>query len=548
MSRQYPSKLRLESMLSLDAPTAIQICFRNRFLNPSPFADLNFVSTHAPYLVSVYHEILSAPPPVVSVFKFLQLNGPATDRRHQKGAKRPPSTKVDVVADNGRRWIRINTIKNAGILAELREIDSYLTDSESDLDSDDPDYRPSLAQTEFDNSILQMGRGLIEAANANPIGGEPPRVTLRLTRLDLSPFRANGEPNDHRIAHTVQCLRDMGIDVELGERQERDIPLSLLKSPTPPQGPLQPTRQINLDLSVLLALVSDVTHSPLPSSVEEATTRFLPPQQYRDWKSAGGPEPIPQDVARHRRALTTHVLQEMGKGLLQQINDHIATLPGPLEFWTSDEARERCMRIVTRIGGEREVRRAEALFPSDPTSITNDEAEALFWQDSRYPRNFIPLLPVRLYPTPPYPPVDGSPGSHSPFFRSMTKVCRDLLVQENTPAPEPTLSTDGHSANENEPGESVGDADMQQQPAAPGTTKFNSKLSPPAVKSMLRGAELGWTTLTTTKSSVKALLREINTARLAGRLVLNVEEESASGPEIAAALWIVDARNLQCFV
>ncbi|KAJ6505927.1 hypothetical protein DFH09DRAFT_943585 [Mycena vulgaris] len=513
------------------------------------------ISTHAPYLLAVYNEILCAPPSLVSVFKFLQLNpSDGLDRRERKG-RRPPSTKVDVVADNGRRWIRINTIKNAGILAEFREIDSYLTDSESD--SDDPDHRPSLAQSEFDNSILQMGRVLIDAANANPVEGldglKPPSVTLRLTRLDTSPFRADGEPNDPRIAHTVACLRDMGIDVELGERLDNEIPIPNTKPPSNASPiPLQPTRQINLDLSVLVALVSDLTHSPVPSSVQEATARFLPPQRYREWKpqerkdqlvvepheTIGG---LSQDIVKHSRALTTHVLQEMGKGLLQEIHDkllHIIDDPDPsrrVEFWTSDEARERCMRIVSRIGGERELRRAEALFPTEPIPVA--EAEKLFWEDSRYPANFIPLLPIRLYSTPPLPPAEGAPEPHSQFFRSMTKVCRDLLAQES--ASQLPANGRNHPRLDGAPG----DADAQQTPA-----KINSRLSPHAVKSMMRGAELGWTTLTTTKSSVKALLREIKAARMAGRLVEDAEDDARTAHDGAAAIWIVDPRNLQCFV
>ncbi|KAJ7194649.1 hypothetical protein GGX14DRAFT_678107, partial [Mycena pura] len=240
------------------------------------------VSIHAPYLLAVYDELLCAPAPVVAVFKFVQLD-PA--ERRERGEKRAPTAKVDVVVANGRRWIRINTIKNAGLLAEFREMDSYLTDSESD--SDDPERRPSLAPTEFDNSILQMGRALVDAARANPVdsvdGLQVPRVTMRLTRLDPAPLRADGAPNDPRIARTVQCLRDMGVEVELGERRECEIPVPRPHAPSAAPVCLVPTRQINLDLSVLVALVSDLTHAPPPASAEEATARFLPPQRYRDW-------------------------------------------------------------------------------------------------------------------------------------------------------------------------------------------------------------------------------------------------------------------------
>ncbi|KAJ7053881.1 hypothetical protein C8F01DRAFT_504152 [Mycena amicta] len=557
------------------------------------------ISTHAPYLLAVYNEILCAPPPVISVFKFVMAVAPKeppddedqappvkvdaiqgkgkkpppkvdtvqgkeklsksarkaagkanlaqnkgvapadAEERRAKG-KRLPTTKVDVVAENGKRWIRINTIKTSGILSEFREIDSYLTDSDSD--SDDPNHQPSLAQKEFDNSVLQMGRGLLEAAKTHPVDGpngqQVPRITMRLTRLDLSPFREDGVPNDPRIAQTVQCLRDMGIDVELGERLESEVPIPRGNTSPSTLPPITSTRQINLDLSVLVALVSDLTHAPLPTSVEEATARFLPPQQYRDWRPQTGEHAakekqaasgeLSQDLLRHSRALTTHVLQEMRRGFLQEIHDRLPGArggEGEVEFWTSDEARERCLRIVSRIGGVHEIRRAEALFAG--SAMSTEDAEAQYWAGSRYPPAFIPLFPIRMYPAPGRGelPLEGAPPPHGLFFQALTKVCRDLLAQS-------------------EGAEGVED-DVQSHMHA----KISSRLSPHAVKSMLRGAELGWTTLTTTKASVKALLREVKIARLDGRLG---EFESSladgNGHETKAALWIVDPRNLQCFV
>ena len=113
-------------------------------------------------------------------------------------------------------------------MMEFREIDSYMTS-----DEDEDEQRPRLAQTEFDNSVLRMGRELLAAAKANPVSIPArlsnfvpdsnsstsntntimtPQVTIRLTRLDPSP------KDDPRIESTIQCLRDMGIDVQLGER------------------------------------------------------------------------------------------------------------------------------------------------------------------------------------------------------------------------------------------------------------------------------------------------------------------------------------------
>ncbi|CAK5280458.1 unnamed protein product [Mycena citricolor] len=497
------------------------------FLSDPKSAQEQPVSTHAPYLVAVFTELLCAPAPVIALFKYMHLVDSSHKRANLKEKKhhRMPSAKVDVVAENGRQWIRINTIKNAALLAEFREMDSYLTDSDdSEQDTSDPDYKPSLAPSEFTNSILKMGQGLLAAAKANPTP-EPVRITMRLTRLDPV-----GEPHDPRIARTIQCLMDMGIAVELGERP-MPLPRDLAACRAPPAPrQIRPTRRISLDLSVLVALASDLTHAALPADAQEAAARFKPPTVYRDWKPdvvGGGGGDHASDIQRHVRIITLQALQEMDKPLIEQIHKQLALLPEPVEFWTSDDARERCLRIVTRIGGSSEIRRAEALFSG---------AESTFWDGSRYAAGFVQLFPIRLYPNPPQLPLEGALLPHPKFFTYMAKVCQDLLedpvVPKNSKGPRLNAGV-------------LGDSELQ--PA-----KINSKLSPNAVKSMLRGAELGWTTLTTTKSSVRALLREVRASRLNGRLPddrgsSSISSSSSDADVASAVLWVVDPRNLQCF-
>ncbi|KAJ7211392.1 hypothetical protein GGX14DRAFT_624640 [Mycena pura] len=86
-------------------------------------------------------------------------------------------------------------------------MDSYLTD---------------LGRPGVQAESCADGRALVDAAHANLVDGghglQVPSVTMRLTRLDPAPLRADGAPNDPH-ARTVQCLRDMGVDVELGERR-----------------------------------------------------------------------------------------------------------------------------------------------------------------------------------------------------------------------------------------------------------------------------------------------------------------------------------------
>lgn len=472
--------------------------------------------------MSIFKSFSATPPP----------SAPVARETRKAGGQKPSGTKVDVVADHGRSWIRVNTIKNSRILAEFREIDSYLTDSSDEEEVSDEEeitngiHRPSrtLAQTEFDNSVLRMGRALVGAAKANTyevasvdgIKRITPRVTLRLTRLDPSEMSEDGEPSDPRIARTIQCLRDMGIDVALGERQDNEIPIVAEQLPLVPVL-LKPTRRINLDLSVLIALVSDLTHASLPQSIDEANTRFIPPPRVREWKKKKDVMAIEDgldelsmsdDLAKHSRALTNQVLQEMVKGMIQELSDR---LPGDnVEFWTTNEAKERCQRIVSKIGGPNEKRRAQALF-LDPAAT---DAENLVWQSSRYAKAFIPILPIHIYsedgatlmPTAPVPS----------FFHSLQNTCLDILSLENTKAPTRTSSR------------AV-------------ITKANPRLTAHTVQSMLWGARLGWTTLTANRTSVRAILKEMEVRRKAAES-RTVQEESTERAD--AALWIVDPRSL----
>lgn len=476
-------------------------------------------------------------------------------------------------------------------MAEFREIDSYLTESDDSSYEDSTDARPSLAQTEFDNSVLKMGKSLLTAAQANPIEGttEIPKITLRLTRLDPSPTRENGAENDPRIAQTIHLLQEMGIDVKLGEWQETELltaaEVSSSSSSPAPTLPLEPTININLDLSVLIALISDLTHAPLPKTVEDAKKRFVPPPQYREFKQRkngkngkngkkkadpkGTPSPasesvlegevgdiITNDLAKHARALMNQLLQEMGKGLLQEMRDQISpkflhddddacqtSSPVKVRFWTTPEARDRCLRIIAKIGGESEKRRTHAMFSSVstlfPEILTPAEAEELYWKDSRYPFKFIPLFPIIPFPPSsildiasfPNVPIDITPST---FSRMLAKTCKDILAQETMPhpraLPEELTTTDSQTPYEA--------AEIQRAIV----TKANPRLTAHTVQSLLWGAELGWTTLTANRTSIKAILREVKLARVSGRL--DGVPVDGGGGDGAAAIWIVDPRSL----
>jgi hypothetical protein len=460
-------------------------------------------------------------------------------------------------------------------LAEFRELDSYLTDSEDGYGSE-YDRKPSLAQTEFDNDILRMGRSLMDAAREQSISGtNPPQVTMRLTRLDPTLNDAHGNTCDPRISKTIQALSEMGIDVQLGERESTMTAGGKADSHSHPQVSreepylLKPTMRINLDLSVLLGLVSDLTHATLPASVEEAKTWFIPPQNYLNRnKNAGGMQakrsnsseahnatgpvdgdPIPTSnddwcrdySSQQPHQLTKQILQEMDRGLLDTIKGRLVfdEPPALLEFWTTSEARDRCLQIVSTSGGPSEKRRTLALFPRGRPRSTGELTKA-FWEGSRYPREFIRLVPLKIFSGSDPSHLNGpeleklrNPNDIPQFFHMLAQTCKAILSHETIPHPRSLP---------------LGDVDRNPQIQRADVTKANPRLTAHTVKSVLWGACLGWTTMTANKSSVKVLLRETGAARQQGDIVpdhaIIADGDGLLVGAKPAAIWVVDPRSL----
>lgn len=460
--------------------------------------------------------------------------------------------------------------KNSRLLAEFRELDSYLTDSDDEGDTSDGAC-PPLAQTKFDNSLLRAGRALLATAKDNPVLGTntPPEIVFRLTRID--PDATDESGNDPRIAHTIESLRNMGLSIKLGECAAiRQLVDSVPVLPSPPV--LIPTLQINLDLSILIALVSDLTHAPLPESVDAIHERFIPPAAYMEWKrsrlraksgcrsdstnTAREDADDPLASTQHSRALAAQQQQEMHKSIFQVIHERLAPVvtchsqssldstthdPTPLpphdapplvEFWTTPEARDRCLRIVAKIGGPAEMRRVRALFPMSsldgdvPSSLSEQEAQ--YWADSRHQCGFLPLLPIRIFSasdTPP-PPSLQHPG----FFSALEATCRALLAAGGVP-PRRATESEVTGADEDE-----GEGSEIQRVSV---VRTNARLTMHTVQSMLYGAMHGWTTLTANRTSVKAMLREI---KMRG---YDVDVHGGGDGAVEyAALWLIDPRSL----
>jgi hypothetical protein len=130
----------------------------------------------------------------------------------------------------------------------------------------------------------------------------------------------------------------------------------------------------------------------------------------------------------------------------------------------------------------------------------------------------------------------------------LAQISADILSQEIIPDPR-ALPDDLVDTNADDSTSSSAAMDCRRAEIQRATvTKANPRLTAHTVQSMQWGAELGWTTLTANRTSVKAILRELKAARVAGRLAGNEPEMQDRDDELKdynfAVIWIVDPRSL----
>jgi hypothetical protein len=405
--------------------------------------------------------------------------------------------------------------KNAFFRTSNKRLERELTELDADLISDSESGGSDVVDQDQDElgrsrlSLFKLADSLMQAAkaygDASP-SGRHPLIVMRLSRL-------TGEGNE-RIARIIEELRLKGVVVRLG------VPSDSALQPPPPPLPLIPTTRVNLDLSLLIAFISDITHAPLPVNEEEVETRFRRPSRQRrrlegdpdDGSEERGEPPAESNgVNEHSRALTEQLGKERKRGIVEEVLSTI--LPSSsrtkieVEFWTTEEARDRCLDIAHKIGGEREKRRAKHMFDSDDPR--------LFFEESRHDADDMPGLPVRIIDgATPVPNEEEVPTFFSQLARTTCSLLDQLppaKLEEESPNPK---STPGASSS-----------------ARP-------KYTAHTLRSMYEGARRGWTTLSSNRASVKGVLREMAAQNVATGTAIE------QGRWRRAALWVVEPRSL----
>lgn len=192
----------------------------------------------------------------------------------RKGAKKGrTSALVDIVAADGMEWIRVSTTSEKRLLFDLAKL-GWQNDSDSDDDMIDESPRNWEDEDDDDQvEIVKNARELARAARASPMRGHAPKVRYVLTRI------VSGKMKE--IDAVVDKMRAAGIIVQCAN----EIPETPSLEKALPNLLVDRSRTLsetlNIDCTILLALVSDISHGECeildwyPGEVSDPTTYLL---------------------------------------------------------------------------------------------------------------------------------------------------------------------------------------------------------------------------------------------------------------------------------
>lgn len=579
-------------------------------------------------------------------------------RNERAQGKRPKLAKVDILAEAGRNWTRLLTIKRNSLLADFRESESYLVeDSDDEAASQESDDGTEGAQQPLASSGVSEGRAkrlgranalfaqldqttancsivrtleeLLACRAASPEGDDLV-IELIFTRLELpNPSPEAGRSlslsrdflitasEQERYYRRLQCISDLlaslpNVIVRIASQllkaptgqllpselsTARDLPglpdqaqadrLALPSIPVPPkEANLQSTAftvDINLDVSALVALVSDISHMPLP---EEATSeddlqalfhagglkslfgdksapsvlvdeagegvdedegeeeeedeepsseiRSDSPagnsRRHRHRRGRGNGNKSGSSKARylHGRALALQLgLEKQGHSFLSYLITESRRLGQSLRLHTTKEAKAKFDEIMRMVAGQTEQRRGRALFNE---SVAGDGSivEEAFWQGSRWAgkqevREAF-MLPIQLFPAEAGRDEQtlSTGDTDQTFPQRMRQILLDALHD---------LENEAHNATPQ---------------AKTAVLTSNSRQTTHTLRTLLIGLDRKMTTLTTNMLSVKWLVKEagrrLSTSR--GDDTLTQHSTSKEEERVIAAIWVTNPRSL----
>ncbi|KAF7504641.1 hypothetical protein GJ744_001995 [Endocarpon pusillum] len=180
--------------------------------------------------------------------------------------KRKDATAADIVADDGGTWIKVSTITEKRLLFEMAKEGWEGYDDESSEDHRDSDVEngtlPGATHCQAHRlELVRLAEGLIKAASAVRVRYRHPRVQFILPKIF--------EGRLPEIDSVIQDLRKTGVEVQCAAEMQSsfnrqnptvDSSHSSIFSRMLPRTHPPLSTVLNIDCTILLALISDISH------------------------------------------------------------------------------------------------------------------------------------------------------------------------------------------------------------------------------------------------------------------------------------------------
>ncbi|EYE94092.1 uncharacterized protein EURHEDRAFT_458707 [Aspergillus ruber CBS 135680] len=323
--------------------------------------------------------------------------GDGEDGKKLPNKDKRKSVLVDIVADDGEEWVKVSTISESRLLFEMAEKG---WEKESEPGSDDEDEgkgRTVLRNYEIENEddddevgLIKLAMDMRRAANATRVRYRRPQIRFVLPRIE--------EQKSSDIDDLIDTIRGYGITVECGGRytevldsQTAENSLSHLL----PSHFIRFTPSLNVDCTLLLAMVSDLSH----------------------YKSV---HPSPE----YHTAINRQIEIEREHPLL------------PVEIWPAtvdremlctDEAGKRMREIVDTIGTDTEKKRTDILMGVSPfDSLDPDTLVQKFQELSDYEVPAQWRLPVKTVEARPVIDSGRKQARFPPIVDNVAEMLSDI--------------------------------------------------------------------------------------------------------------------------
>lgn len=263
---------------------------------------------------------------------------------------------VDIVTHDGEEWIKVSTITGSRLSLEIAKAKWEAADSSSE---DEQQEHGNSTSDEHDIDrieLVKVADDLLRASQAHRIHYKHPRTRFVLPKIPPTP--------PLELLPILERIRSTGAVIDLGDLNasngllKQDVFSRLLPSPHPPL-----TTTLNIDCTILLALVSDLSHTanhPILPNYSLAIIRQI-------------------EMETREHLLPSSLWPAMaGKNLV-----------------CTQEAAKRMKEIVDTIGMPNEKARTELLLSEGPARSGRDLREAFaIYSDHAIPPSW--GLPVRI--------------------------------------------------------------------------------------------------------------------------------------------------------